>query len=122
MPLPGRSQIAGRNVVAEDDSTDGSVPIATRAGVRVIPVTSELRQPMPGVSVVIPCLNEKATITEVVGAARTAFDGWSGGIEVIVADNGSSDGSPALAAAAGARVVPVAARGYGAALQGGFAA
>jgi glycosyltransferase involved in cell wall biosynthesis len=70
---------------------------------------------MPGVSVVIPCLNESATIIEVVGEARTAFDSWSGDIEVIVAEDGSSNGSPALAAAAGVRVVSVATRGYGAA-------
>ena len=77
---------------------------------------------MPGASVVIPCLNERATITQVVREAKIAFDRWSGSVEVIVADNGSSDGSPALAAAAGARVVSVPARGYGAALQAGFAA
>ena len=42
--------------------------------------------------------------------------------EIIVADNGSTDKSAELAAAAGARVVPVKERGYGAALKGGFAA
>ena len=42
--------------------------------------------------------------------------------EVLVADNGSSDGSREIAEAAGARVVPVPDRGYGAALQGGIAA
>ncbi len=110
MPLTGGVQIAGENILADNGSTDGSL-FGTQAGVRVAPVTAEGRQSMPGVSVVIPCLNEKATITEVVGEARTAFDGWSGGIEVIVADNGSSDGSPALAAAAGARVVSVGVRG-----------
>ena len=51
------------------------------------------------------------------GAGRGGVTG-----EVLVADNGSSDGSPALAAAAGARVVEVAARGYGNALAGGIAA
>ena len=117
-----RAQIAGENIAADNGSTDGSLHMGKRAGVRVVPVTAEGRQSMPGVSVVIPCLNEKATITEVVREARTAFDGWSGSSEVIVADNGSSDGSPALAAAAGARVVSVATRGYGAALQAGFAA
>ena len=122
MPLPGGAQIGGENIAADNGSTDSTLRTAKRAGVRIAPVTAAGRQSMPGVSVVIPCLNEKATITEVVGEARTAFDGWSGGVEVIVADNGSSDGSPALAVAAGARVVSVAVRGYGAALQAGFAA
>ncbi|MGE3537859.1 MAG: glycosyltransferase family 2 protein [Candidatus Tectimicrobiota bacterium] len=79
-------------------------------------------QTLPDVSVVIPCLNERATIAEAVATARTAFARWPGGATVIVADNGSTDGSPDLARAAGARVVPAMERGYGAALQAGFAA
>lgn len=77
---------------------------------------------MPGVSIVIPCLNEKATIAEAVHDARAAFKKWNGNVEVVVADNGSTDGSAALAQHAGARVVSVAERGYGAALKAGFAA
>jgi len=76
----------------------------------------------PEVSIVMPCLNEARTIagcvTEAITALKTA--GLSG--EVVVADNGSTDGSQALATAAGARVVPVAAKGYGNALRGGIAA
>jgi hypothetical protein len=74
------------------------------------------------VSVVLPCLDEAGSVQDVVrlaGAtmARAGIDG-----EVVVADNGSSDGSRGLAAAAGARVVDVPIRGYGAALAGGIAA
>ncbi len=76
----------------------------------------------PGVAVVIPCLNEQATIAEAVAYAKAAFASWPGGVEVIVADNGSTDGSAELALAAGTRVVPAVERGYGAALQAGFAA
>lgn len=85
-----------------------------------LPVT--LATGAPEVSVVIPCLNEAETIATVVREARAALDqsGISG--EIIVADNGSRDGSQDLASALGARVVPVAARGYGAALMGGIAA
>jgi len=76
----------------------------------------------PEVSVVMPCLNEADTVgTCVEKAVRTLREHGIHG-EVIVADNGSSDGSAALAASLGARVVPVAARGYGNALMGGIAA
>jgi hypothetical protein len=73
-------------------------------------------------SVVLPCLNEAETVATCVAKAMSFFllHGVSG--EVIVADNGSTDGSQALAAAAGARVVPVRQRGYGSALMGGIRA
>jgi glycosyltransferase involved in cell wall biosynthesis len=74
------------------------------------------------ISVVMPCLNEAATVERCVERARRAME--EGGIsgEVIVADNGSTDGSREIAVRAGARVVPVTERGYGAALMGGIAA
>ncbi|MGH2852901.1 MAG: glycosyltransferase family 2 protein [Solirubrobacteraceae bacterium] len=76
----------------------------------------------PLVSVVIPCLNEAENIERCVRAAcevleRTGTDG-----EVIVVDNGSEDGSAALALDAGARVVHEPRRGYGSAYLAGFAA
>src|SRR3979411_2570010 len=71
-------------------------------------------------SVVIPCLNESDTIAKCVERAlSTIAEGEIEG-EVIVADNGSTDGSPALARAAGARVVAVPHKGYGSALMGGI--
>ena len=76
----------------------------------------------PGVTVVIPCLNERITIAEAVMQAQAAFAHWPEGVEVVVADNGSTDGSAELARAMGARVVVALERGYGAALQAGFAA
>lgn len=78
------------------------------------------------VSVVMPCLNEAATLEACIAEAREALDilerrhGLTG--EVIVADNGSTDGSQDIARRAGARVVDITARGYGAALRGGFEA
>ena len=74
------------------------------------------------VSVVMPCLNEADTLAICIKKAHRAFR--EGGIlgEVVVADNGSTDGSAAIALASGARVVPVSARGYGSALMGGIAA
>lgn len=76
----------------------------------------------PELSVVMPCLNEAETVPTCVRTAREALEAAGIDGEVIVADNGSSDGSPEVAAEAGARVVPVEARGYGAALMGGIAA
>jgi glycosyltransferase involved in cell wall biosynthesis len=74
------------------------------------------------VSVVIPCLNEAESIEECVTAARAALDegGYRG--EVLVVDNGSTDGSGDLAAAAGARVVVERRRGYGNAYLAGLGA
>jgi glycosyltransferase involved in cell wall biosynthesis len=72
------------------------------------------------VSVVIPCLNEAESIERCVQLAREALDraGLEG--EVLVADNGSEDGSAELAARAGARVVQEPNRGYGSAYLAGF--
>jgi glycosyl transferase family 2 len=74
------------------------------------------------VSVVMPCLNESDTVATCVRKARTAME--TAGIvgEVVVADNGSTDDSITVARAAGARVVRVADKGYGAALMGGISA
>ncbi|MBA3263344.1 MAG: glycosyltransferase family 2 protein [Thermoleophilaceae bacterium] len=74
------------------------------------------------VSVVIPCLNEAASIERCVRRALAALEGqeWDG--EVIVADNGSEDGSGELAKRAGALVVREPRRGYGSAYLAGFAA
>jgi glycosyltransferase involved in cell wall biosynthesis len=73
-------------------------------------------------SILMPCLNEAETIGTCVAKANDflAKSGVSG--EVLVADNGSTDGSIAIAQSRGARVVAVPKRGYGAALNGGIAA
>src|ERR1019366_4721296 len=70
----------------------------------------------------MPCLNEAETVARCVVEALAALESAGLDGEVVVADNGSTDGSRELAGRAGARVVSVAARGYGAALAGGFAA
>ncbi len=73
-------------------------------------------------TVLMPCLNEAETLATCVTKARTWLSKWNVNGEVVVADNGSTDGSQAIATAAGARVVPVSIRGYGAALSTGIAA
>jgi len=77
---------------------------------------------VPEVSVVLPCLNESETVGICVAKAVAALKGAGIKGEVIVADNGSTDGSVELAQAAGARVVHVQHRGYGNALRGGIQA
>jgi glycosyltransferase involved in cell wall biosynthesis len=77
---------------------------------------------IPELSVVMPCLNEGDTLAKCISKARRAFEehGISG--EVIVSDNGSTDGSAEIATREGARVVHAERRGYGNALMGGIAA
>lgn len=74
------------------------------------------------VSIVMPCLNEADTLEICVRKAVEALSDAKINGEVIVADNGSTDGSQEIGTRAGARVVPVAAKGYGNALRGGIAA
>jgi glycosyltransferase involved in cell wall biosynthesis len=73
-------------------------------------------------SIVMPCLNEADTLRPCIEKAQQALQ--ANGIvgEIIVADNGSADDSPAIAAALGARVIHVKQKGYGHALIGGIAA
>jgi Glycosyl transferase family 2 len=73
-------------------------------------------------TVLMPCLNEARTVASCVHAARRFMEQSGVKGEVLVADNGSSDGSPDIARQAGARVVDVRQRGYGAALKAGIAA
>jgi len=73
-------------------------------------------------TILMPCLNEAETLSVCISKAqgflaRTGING-----EVLIADNGSTDGSVELARQAGARVVSISDRGYGAALAGGIAA
>ncbi len=77
----------------------------------------------PDVTILMPCLNEIQSLPHCIANALDALAllrtelGMSG--EIVIADNGSTDGSQALAIELGARVVPVPERGYGAALIGG---
>jgi hypothetical protein len=73
-------------------------------------------------TILMPCLNEAETIETCVRKANEYLRRSGVVGEVLLADNGSTDGSQALAAALGARVIPISQRGYGAALLGGIAA
>ncbi len=82
----------------------------------------ESSNPPCELTILMPCLNEAETLAICIGKALgyLARSGVTG--EVLIADNGSTDGSQAIAEAAGARVVPIAAKGYGSALLGGIQA
>ncbi len=75
---------------------------------------------IPLVSAVMPCLNEARTLETCIRKAQRAFDAMGVPGEVIVADNGSTDGSVEIATSLGARVVRQSIRGYGAALSKGI--
>jgi glycosyltransferase involved in cell wall biosynthesis len=74
------------------------------------------------VSIVMPCLNEAETLASCIRKAQSAIESGALKAEIIVADNGSTDGSPLIAKELGARVVEVDRKGYGSALLGGIAA
>ncbi len=73
-------------------------------------------------TILMPCLNEFATVAVCVSKAKSFLEHNQIAGEVLVADNGSTDGSQQAAEAAGARLVAIAERGYGAALRGGIQA
>ncbi len=77
---------------------------------------------IPELSVVMPCLNEAETLAVCIRKAFKSFADCDIAGEVVIADNGSTDGSQEIATREGARVVPVAKKGYGNALRGGIEA
>jgi hypothetical protein len=101
------------NLPTDERQRAGATPVA--------PAEPVAAQPLE-LTILMPCLNEAETLATCVRKARgyLARSGVVG--EVLIADNGSTDGSPTLAREAGARVIHVPQRGYGAALAAGIAA
>ncbi len=75
-----------------------------------------------GLSVVLPCLDEAETLARCITKAQRSMQQLGIDGEVVVADNGSTDGSQQIARDLGARVIEVPVKGYGSALQGGISA
>lgn len=73
------------------------------------------------ITILMPCLNEAETLAACIEAARKGLTDAGADGEILIADNGSNDGSQEIAASLGARVLPVAERGYGNALRAGMA-
>jgi glycosyltransferase involved in cell wall biosynthesis len=73
-------------------------------------------------TILMPCLNEAETLARCIAKAKAGIAAAGVNGEVLVADNGSKDGSQAIAQQSGARLVNVPEKGYGSALRGGIAA
>lgn len=96
--------------------------IAPTSGVRADPVrpSGVARSGAVELSVVMPCLNEADTLEACILKAREGIEEAGIGGEIVIADNGSTDGSQDIGSRLGARVIPVKLRGYGNALMGGI--
>jgi glycosyltransferase involved in cell wall biosynthesis len=104
---------------------DGNLPVAHSLALQTLyPDTSQAETPAVAIelSIVMPCLNEAETLAVCIKKAQRFLSDNEISGEVVIADNGSTDGSQQIANALGARIVAVSARGYGAALIGGIAA
>src|SRR6266446_3388964 len=96
-------------------------PAETRPPTSAGPGTLLASQPIE-LTIVMPCLNEADTVATCIQKARLGLERAGLRGEVLIADNGSTDGSIEIARKMGARVVPIAERGYGNALRGGITA
>ena len=119
-----RTRAAERIVKSRDPEPQGVgtssvMPAYDRLG---IIATTEKKVSELEVSIVMPCLNEAETLQGCIRKAQQSIRRHDLRAEIIVADNGSTDGSREIAQASGARLVPVEAKGYGAALAGGIEA
>jgi glycosyltransferase involved in cell wall biosynthesis len=101
---------------------DGSATTLPEPNGSVEPATSKAEPAVIELSVVMPCLNEADTLATCIEKAQRALRSNRIAGEVVVADNGSTDGSQQIARDLGARVIDVEQRGYGAALMGGITA
>ncbi|WP_018501925.1 glycosyltransferase family 2 protein [Parafrankia discariae] len=115
--------------MVNDSRTTGGPPPETVGPLAVGPLAADTDRADGGdpadrleVSVVMPCLNEAESVGVCVRKALAGLAAAGVAGEVVVVDNGSTDGSAAVAAAAGARVVAESRRGYGNAYLAGFAA
>ena len=106
--------------IGEDADCESVVRDAS--AITLTPATRANRLAEIELTILMPCLNEAETLATCIGKAKSFLKRTGITGEVVVADNGSADGSQQIAERSGARVVPVAVRGYGAALATGIEA
>ena len=118
MPLDEKTQLDDATVyaLAEDDRH------AVQEGTEMVAVQHPAARNELELTILMPCLDEAETIGTCIDKARNYLDSSGVRGEVLVADNGSTDGSREIAEEHGARLVRVAERGYGAALKAGIQA
>ncbi len=104
------------------DCASASLPAGYRPARAMTGLPTSTEMERIELTILMPCLDEAETVGTCVRKARAFLDRTGIAGEVLVADNGSTDGSQQLAVAAGARVAQVAERGYGSALTGGIGA
>jgi glycosyltransferase involved in cell wall biosynthesis len=118
------------NTPAGDSGADSPATVAQREAVapgrkshlEIVESIEAPGTPACEITILMPCLNEARTLGNCIRIAQKAIADLGVRGEVLIADNGSTDGSVELALAAGARVVNIKTRGYGAALLGGIEA
>src|SRR5438309_2378665 len=103
----------------DKDKKNMAVVLRSDSESRRHPVPVKAAEPIE-LSVVMPCLNEAETLEACIRKAQRALDQTGIVGEIIIADNGSTDGSVEIAERLGAQVVRVQAKGYGNALMGGI--
>jgi hypothetical protein len=99
-----------------------TAPAGTGAAMNAFTSVRDITGDDVELTILMPCLNEAETLAACIGKAKGFLRKAGINGEVLIADNGSTDGSREIATSLGARVVPVAEKGYGAALLGGIAA
>jgi glycosyltransferase involved in cell wall biosynthesis len=109
------------NTIENQSGTHTVVQLGSKAPPR-FPDRERDSSVVPELSVLMPCLNESLTLGTCIRKATATIEQLGIHGEVIVADNGSTDGSQSIAIELGARVVQIETRGYGSALRGGIAA
>jgi len=123
MPMAAATVAVGTVAAGVTDAPKGGIalPVDSRHKPATASPGGDLAEDSVELTILMPCLNEAETLARCIDKANAFLERSGIGGEVLVADNGSTDGSQQIALAHGARVVAAERRGYGAALATGIA-